>query len=58
MIMQMLKRFVMVTSNSTQNRQKKQEAQKDKQKKRLTKESVENADFYKPAMTKIMTTQE
>ena len=56
--MQMLKRFVMVTSNSTQNRQKKQEAQKDKQKKRLTKESVENADFYKPAMTKIMTTQE
>ena len=31
--MQMLKKFVMVTSNSTQNRQKKQKAQKDKQKK-------------------------
>ena len=33
MIMQMLKKFVMVTSNSTHNRQKKQKAQKDKQKK-------------------------
>ena len=41
----------------TQNRQKTQKAQKDK----ITsfpKESVENADQYKPVLNKLMTTRE
>ena len=50
-----VKKFIKLTSNSTQNRQKTQQTQKDK-KTSYRNESVENADFYKPASNKIMTT--
>ena len=43
-----------LTSNSLQNRQKTQKAHKDK-KTSFSNESVENADFYKPILNKIMT---
>ena len=46
-----------LTSNSTQNRQKIQNAHKEK-KTRFSHESVENADFYKLVLNKIMTTRE
>ena len=41
-----------ITLNSTQTRKKTQKVQKDK------KESVKNADLYKPVLNKIMTTPE
>ena len=46
-----------IISNSTQNRQKTRKAQKDKNTS-FPKESVENADLYKPALRKTMTTHE
>ena len=46
-----------ITSNSTQNRQKTQKSQKDKEAS-FPKESVENADMYKTILNKIMTTHE
>ena len=46
-----------ITSNSTQNRQKTQKAQRDK-KTSFPKELVENADLYKTVLNKIMTTYE
>ena len=46
-----------ITSNSTHNSQKRQKAQKDKQTSFL-KELVENADFHKPVLNKIKTTNE
>ena len=52
-----VKKFIKLTSNSTQNKQKTQKAQKDKMN-CFPKESVENADFYKHALNKIMTTYE
>ena len=42
-------------SNSTQNRQKAQKSS-ERQKTSFPKESVENADFHKPTLNKIMTT--
>ena len=48
-------KMTMITSNSTQNRQKTQKAQKD-QKISFPKEQVENADFYKPELNKIIIT--
>ena len=41
-----------------QNRQKTQKAQKDKKKTSFPKEKVENRDWYKPVLNKVMTTQE
>ena len=48
-----VKKFIKLTSNSTQNREKKQNAQKDK-KTSFPKESVENVDPYQPVLNKIM----
>ena len=50
-----VKKFIKLTSNPTQNRQKTQQTQKDK-KTSYPNESLENADFYKPSSNKIMTT--
>ena len=47
--------MTMITSNLTQNRQKTQKAQKD-QKISFKKEQLENADFYKPELNKIIIT--
>ena len=44
------------TSNSTQSRHKTQKAHRDKTS--FSNESVENADFRKPVLNKIMTSQE
>ena len=52
-----VKKFIKLTSNSTQNKQKTQKAQK-KKKTSFPKEFVENADFYKPVLNKIMTSHE
>ena len=46
-----------ITSNSTHNRQKRQKAQNDKQNSFLN-QLVENADFHKPVLNKIKTTNE
>ena len=46
-----------IISNSTQNRQKTQKAQKDK-KLSFQKELVENADLHKPVFNKIKTINE
>ena len=46
-----------LTSKSTQNRQKTQKAEKVK-KTSFPKEPVENADFYKPVLKKVMNTHE
>ena len=46
-----------LTSKWTQNRQKTQKAEKVK-KTSFPKESVENADFYKPVLKKVMNTHE
>ena len=52
-----VKKLIKLTLNSTQNSQETQKAQKD-QKTSFPKESVENADFYKPILNKIMTMHE
>ena len=49
--------YAMPTSNSAQNRQKAQKGQKNK-KTSFPKESVENADFYKPILNKIIIAHE
>ena len=46
-----------ITSNSTHNRQKSQKST-ERQKTNFPKESVENADMYKPVLNKIMTAHE
>ena len=46
-----------ITSNSTQNRQKRQKVQSDK-KTSFLKELVENADLHKPVLNKVKTTNE
>ena len=46
-----------IASDSTRNRQRTQKAQENK-KASFPKKSVENADFYKPVLKKIMTTHE
>ena len=46
-----------ITSNSTQNRQKRQKVQSDK-KTSFLKELVENADLLKPLLNKVKTTNE
>ena len=53
-----VKKFVKLTSNSTQSSQKTQKAQKDKKKTSFPKKSVENTYPYKPALNKIMTIHE
>ena len=45
-----------ITSNLTQNRQKRQKAQNDKNS--FLNELVENADLHKPVLNKIKTTNE
>ena len=55
MIIQMLQKFMKITSNSKQAVNTK--AQKDK-KTSFQKEWVENTDLYKVALNKIITTQE
>ena len=47
-------KFIKIISNSTYNRQKTQKIRKTK-KTSFPKESVENADLYKPVLNKIMT---
>ena len=46
-------KFMKITLNSTENRQKTQKAQN-----RFPKESVQNADLYKAVLEKIMSTHE
>ena len=53
----MLLKFMKITPNSTQNRQKRQKSA-ERQKTSFPEESVENADLYKPALNKITTTHE
>ena len=48
-------KFMRVTSNSTQNRQKTRNARKDQ---KLVSQKIENADLYKPLLNKIMTKHE
>ena len=52
-----VKKFMKLASNSTSNRLKTQKAQIDK-KTSFPKKSVENANFYKPVLNKIMTKYE
>ena len=52
-----VKKFMKLASNSTLNRLKTQKAQIDK-KTSFPKKSVENANFYKLVLNKIMTTYE
>ena len=57
MIIQMLQKFIKITSNLEQT----ENTEKCKKTKRLafqTKKTVENANLYKPASNKIITTQE
>ena len=51
------KKFITLTSNLTQHRQKTQKAQKNKRTS-FSKELVENTDFYKHVFIKTMTTHE
>ena len=53
----MLKKFIKLTSYSTQNREKTQEIQKDK-KTSFPKETVENVEPSQPVLNKIITTHQ
>ena len=55
MIMQMLEKFMKITSNSELAENTKSA---ERQKTSSPKEYVENTDLYKPILNKIMTTQE
>ena len=61
MIIQMLQKFIKITSNleQTENTKKRKKTKKASfLKKKNKKKPVENANLYKPALSKIITTQE
>ena len=61
MIIQMLQKFIKITSNleQTENTKKRKKTKKASfLKKKTKKKTEENSNLYKPALNKIITTQE